>query len=196
MIKFSSFALFVGLTVLSGCATTYTYDGKKYNSAAEFHSAVDQDLSMRRSTVTPLKEPLTDKMLVVAYASVNAMEAENERRFNKLNNASRPANTKEMQRNLSIFYHKAISSDCNSIKLRNIYKSVECREMDQTVLDIPASDAYDTFFFSESTEGTGQWLYVSKKHGKQVFAFDKSSLEPAARVRNYLSAVEALAIRN
>lgn len=183
--------------VLSGCATTfYTYSGNKYNSAEEFHAAVDQDNNIRLSTITPLKEPISSKSLIYAYAGVATIEAENERRFNKLNNKPRPTQTQEMQKNLSIGIHKAITTQCEFIKKRNIYKSVDCREMDQMTIDLPASDAYDTMFFSESDAGTGQWYYNSKKHGKQVFVFDMSSTDPVTRTRNYLSAVEALAVRN
>lgn len=56
----------MALLALTGCATTYTYDGQKYDSKEKFQQASDSALAAKLSTITPLSAPLTPKKLIFA----------------------------------------------------------------------------------------------------------------------------------
>lgn len=58
----------------------------------------------------------------------------------------------------------------------------------------PAAD-YDTLVWYEEAKGLGQWFYSSSKYGKQVFAWDRSSKDIQINTESFLSALQALAIR-
>lgn len=50
-------------------------------------------------------------------------------------------------------------------------------------------------YYVEPVQGAGQWFYTTAKGGKQVFAFDLSPTSATGRVKNYLDAVQAQAVR-
>lgn len=191
------FSVFAVVTI-AGCATTntYTLGAQKFNSAEEFQTAVDRENQERISSVISLKEPLSGKSLVVAFPSEKAIAIENERRFVSQNGRTRPDNVVEIHKNLSIHLTKTVMTTCEVIRKRNIYRSVDCRAVDEIVNDFSPSDNYDALFYSEPAHGSGQWFYASKKHGKQVFGFDMSAADMATRTRNYLSAIQAFAVRD
>ena len=58
----------------------------------------------------------------------------------------------------------------------------------------PTND-YDVMYFTSPGVGAEQYFYASTKHGKQVFAHDKSGLTSAAKVNAFIDAMQALAIR-
>jgi hypothetical protein len=58
----------------------------------------------------------------------------------------------------------------------------------------PSSDT-DVLYYTEPSQGTGQWFYATTKHGKQIFAYDRSGAGSTAKVHAFIDAVQALAIR-
>jgi hypothetical protein len=183
--------------VLSACAAapTYIMEGKKYDSAESFKRATDDLTKGMLAQITPLPRPLTGKKLVASFPSVAAQLAEAERRHVTIYNKPTPGRSIEQITALaqySLDMHRAIYE---AMAKRGIYQGVTIVES-KTLLNSmePAAD-YDVLYFTEGAVGMGQLFYASAKHGKQVFAFDKSAMSPEARANSMIEAVQVLAMR-
>ena len=195
MIK--KFVGLIAILALSGCATTYTYDGKKYDSNEKFQQAVDSSLSGKLSTITPLPTPLTQKKLLFAIPSEATLVTENVNRFTKINGKSPNAQQNEIFENLSKSTFKNIKVFFDAVQKKNIYSSVQFIEMQSMTASFPASADTDTLYFVEASQGAGQWFYTSLKHGKQIFAYDRSNRTPeGGGLPAFVDAVQAQAIRD
>lgn len=190
---------FVGLIVvvaLSGCAVTYRYDGQKYDSKEKFQQAVDSTISSALSNITPLPVPLTQKKLVFALPSEATLFDESTKRFVKLTGNQPTGNAKEILENLPRANLKGSKMFFDAIQKRNIYASTQFIEMQSMTGSFAASADTDTLYMVEPSQGSLQWYYTSLKHGKQIFAYDRSSGTPAGKVQAFLDAVQAQAVRD
>ncbi|MBA4265893.1 MAG: hypothetical protein C0453_12475 [Comamonadaceae bacterium] len=184
--------------ILTGCAAKafYTFEGARYEDEESFQAAVDMRRTAIVNNIKPLPSPVTDKKLIVAFASEAAIYQENLRRHQVQNGQPATGVALEQYRNLTKSNYKMVRSLFESIEKRGIYKEVIYRDMPTLVIAIePSSDA-DALFFTESGPGAGQYFYSSVKHGKQVFAFDRSAPTTEARTDAFIQAVQAMAIRN
>lgn len=194
MIK--KFASLIVTVALCGCATTYTYDGQKYDSKEKLQQAVDSKVSDVLSTITPLPTPLTQKKLVFAIPSEATVFAENVNRHVKMNGNPPNAQQNEMYENLTKSNYKNTKVFFDAVKRKNIYASAQFIEMQSMTGSFAASADTDTLYYAEPSQGSGQWYYNSFKNGKQIFAADRSSPTPAGKVQAFVDAVQAQAIRD
>jgi hypothetical protein len=189
----------VGLIVLvaiSGCAAVYTLEGQKYDSKEKFQRAVDSTNSVALSSIIPLPTPLTQKKLVFAMPSETVLYNENVRRFVTTNGRQPNTVQNEMAENLSKWAYKTVKVYFDAIQKRNIFASTQFIEMQSMTGSFAASADTDTLYFVEPSQGSGQWYYTSLKHGKQIFAYDRSSPTPAGKVQAFIEAAQAQAIRD
>lgn len=193
MIKFLSS---LGLALLlSGCASTYTLEGKKYDNEQAFQAAVDNERTQAVAQVQPLPAPLTKKKLIAAFPSEQALHAENSRRHTAI--AGRPPMGLAVEQiaNISKSNYKLTRVAFEGVQKRGIYSEVEIREMPSMVVSIEPSMDYDVLYYTEPSIGTGQFFYSSVKHGKQIFAFDRSGEGVTGKVKAFVEATQVQAIK-
>lgn len=193
MIK--KFSILIASVILSGCAVTYTYDGEKYNSKEKFQQAIDSKVSDVLSTITPLPSPVTQSKLIFSIASEAVFLDESTKRFIKAQGTQPTGAAKEILENLSKSNYKNTKVFFDALKKKNIYTSVQFIEMQSMTGSFAASADTDTLYFVEPSQNSGQWFYTSLKHGKQIFAYDRSNPTPAGKVQAFIDAVQAQAIR-
>ena len=186
----------VFLVVLNGCAVTYRFEGQKYDSKEKFQQAVDSSMSNALSTITPLPSVLTQRTLVFAIPSETSLFNETLRRHIALNGGQPNSQQTEVYVNLARSTHTAIKVFFDAVQKKNIYASTQFIDMQSITGAIAASPDKDTLYFVEPTQGSGQWFYDSQKHGKQIFAYDRSSPTPAGKLQAFVDAVQAQAIRD
>lgn len=194
MIK--KFVALIVLVALSGCAGTYTYKGQKYDSKEKFQQAVDSSISETLSGIAPLPSPLTQKKLVFALPSKTTIVNESVRRFVEINGRQPNTLQNELVENLSESNYKNIKVYFDAIQKRNIFASTQLIEMQSMTGSFAASADTDTLYMVEVSQGSGQWFYTSLKHGKQIFAYDRSSPTGAGKVQAFVDAVQVQAIRD
>jgi len=190
---------FVGLIVLvalSGCAAVYQYNGQKYDSKEKFQQAVDSSLSGALSTITPLPAPLTQKKLVFAIPSETTAFNEQVRRHVALNGSQPNALQNEMYENQTKSNYKNVKVYFDALQKKNIYASTQFIEMQSPTGSFAASADTDALYYAEPSQGSGQWYYTSLKHGKQIFAYDRSSPTLPGKLQAFVDAVQAQAIRD
>ena len=180
----------------SGCAVTYTYEGKKYSSKEDFHRGVDSTLSTALTTIAPLSAPVTTKRLVFGIPSETAMYAENVRRFVAIQGTQPIGNAKEIIENLTKSNYKNSKVFFDAAQKKNIYTSIQFVDFDTMTGSIEPSSTSDAVYYVEASQGSGQWYYASAKHGKQVFAYDRSSPTPAGKMNGFVDGLQAQAIRD
>lgn len=188
-------SLFI-VIALSACAVTYTYEGQNYDSKEKFHQAVDSSISGWLSTVTPLPTPLTQKKLVFAIPSEAALINESVKRFVATQGSQPTGPAKEILENLPKSTYKTIKVFYDAVQKKNIYASTQFIEMQSITGSFAASPDTDTLYMVEPSEGSNQWYYTSFKHGKQIFAYDRSNPTAAGKIQAFLDAVQAQAIRD
>lgn len=189
---------FAGLFVvvaLSGCAVNYTYEGQKYDSKEKFQQAVDATVVGALSGITPLATPLTQKKLVFAMPSEATLIDESTKRFVKTQGTQPIGPAKEILENIPRSTYKNIKVFHDAVQKRNIFTSTQFVEMQSMTGSFAASADTDTLYMVEPSQGSGQWYYTSLKHGKQIFAYDRSSPTSAGKVQAFIDAVQAQAIR-
>ena len=184
------------ITALSGCAVNYTYEGQKYDSKEKFQQAVDSTMSGALSGIAPLPRPLTQKKLVFAIPGETTLVDETTKRFVMAQGTQPIGPAKEIIENLSKSSYKNHKIFFDAIQKRNIFASVHFIDMQSMTGSFAASVDSDTLYVIEPTQGSGQWYYTSLKHGKQIFAYDRSSPTPAGKVQAFIEAVQAQAIRD
>ena len=185
----------IALVALSGCAVHYTWEGQKYDSKEKFHQAIESSMSSALSTIAPLATPLTQRKLVFAMPSEATLLNENVRRHAVLNGSQPNVQQTEMYVNLAKGAVTSIRVYFDAIQKKNIYGSVQFIGMQSTTGSYAASPDTDVLYYVEPSQGSGQWYYVSHKHGKQVFAVDRSSPTPAGKIQAFVDAAQAQAVR-
>jgi hypothetical protein len=194
MIK-KSLIIVAVLFFVSGCASHYFLDGKKYDDEEVFQTAVEAKRQVALDSIQPLSAPLTKKRLIVAIPSEQTIFAENSRRHQASTGQELRGVGIDQNRNLSKANFKMNKIWFEAIQKKKIFSSVEIRETDTPVNSLEPSPEYDVMYFSEPAIGAGQYFYSSTKHGKQVFAYDQSQPGTTARVASFIAAVQALAVR-
>jgi hypothetical protein len=180
----------------SGCATSYTLEGKKYDSQEKFQQAVNEARGITLQAINPLNEPVTSKKLIVLIPSEQAIKEETFKRFSATENRSPIGVQVEIIENLSKSNYKMTRVFFEAIQRRNIFRDVEIRDNLSMIGSIEPSANYDVMYYTEPSVSSGQYFYSSVKHGKQAFAFDRSSIDGVQRVKSFVDAVSALAIRD
>lgn len=188
----------IGLVVifLSGCAVNYTYEGKAYPTKEEFFEAIDASIANSLSGIEPLPEPLTDKSLIFALPSEEIFVAETFKSTATLQGSQPTGLQKEVLENLIHANYRNTLVFLRAIEKRNIYASTSFVEMQSVSGSLEASDNTDVLYYVEPTLGSGQYFYSSFEHGKQVFAYDRSSPTSEGKVRAFIDAVQLLAVRD
>ena len=92
--------------------------------------------------------------------------------------------------------YKGIKAFFDAVQKRNIYASTQFVDMQSTTGSFAASADTDTLYIVVPAPNSTQWYYASLKHGKQIFAYDRSSPTPAGKVQAFVEAVQAQAIRD
>lgn len=181
--------------ILGGCAATYTLDGQKYKNSTEFQSAVDAQRNTALTSIKPLPKPLTPKKLIAAIPSEQSLYTENIRRVTAANGSPPNGISLEIIENLTKSNYKLIKIFYEGTAQRNIYTSVEIRNMPSMITSLEPSKEYDVIYYTEPSVGSGQYFYASIKHGKQIFSFDRSQTGPDGKIKAFVEAIQALAIR-
>ena len=182
--------------MLSGCAVTYTYEGQKYDSKEKFHQAVESSTAAMVAAVVPLPKPLTQKKLIFAMPSEAALIEESTKRFVKMQGTQPIGAAKEIIENIPKSTFRNIKVFYEGVQRKNIYSSVQFIEMQSMTGSFAASDDADALYMVEPAAGSAQWYYVSLKHGKQIFAYDRSAPTGTGKVQAFIEAVQTQAIRD
>ena len=194
MIKLT--ALVLAALTLTGCAATYTLDGNKYDSSASFQNAVEAQRANAIASVKKLPQPLNTKKLIAALPSEQTLLEENIRRVTKNNGTSPSGITMELIINLTKSNYKLSKVFYEAVQARGIYSEVEIRDMPSMAISLEPSKDYDVIYYTEPALNTGQYFYASAKHGKQIFAFDRSVVGIEAKTNAFIEAVQAQAIKD
>jgi hypothetical protein len=101
----------------------------------------------------------------------------------------------DQYRNLAKSHFKLVKVFFEAVQKRGIYSVVTINETGTMVNSLEPTNEYDVMFYTEPGIGAGQYFYASSKHGKQVFASDRSGTTPTAQTNAFVEAVQALAIR-
>lgn len=182
---------------LVGCGSVYyTLDGQKYANKELFHQAVDANVATTLNGVQPLPRPISDKSLVFAIPSAATLVDESKNRFAKQQGNPPSGSALEILENVPLANFKNLRVFGTAIQRKNIFRSVEFVETNSMTGSIAPTSTADVLQYVEPSLGSGQWFYSSAKHGKQVFAFDRSQAGYAGKVQAFLEAVQANAVRD
>ena len=185
---------------LSGCTVTtfYTYDGKKYDSKESFQQTVDTNVTEVLAGITPLPVPVSKKKLLFAIASASAIKAEITARFIKSDGNQPNDRMREVIDTMSKSSHKEVKVFYDAVQKKNIYSSVQYLEMQSTTASFATSSETDTFYYNltDLNQVSAQWVYHSSKGDKQLFTYDTSAPSAGGKVKAFVDAVLAQAIRD
>ena len=191
------FLVIFGIAVaLSGCAATYTLEGAKYDNKEAFRSAAETHRSAALANIQPLPKSLTDKSLIFAFPSAEVLITASKQRFTKIENRQPTGIAKEILENIPYVNHRLITVFGDAVERRGIYKSVKHISLESMNSHIQPTTNEDVIYFIEPTLNSGQWFYASIKHGKQVFAYDRTREGIDGKISAFLEAVQAQAIRD
>ena len=188
--------IFSVATLLAGCTTTYTYNGRQYQGEQAFVMAVDSSLTESLASIQPLTKPVSTKTLVFAIPSQQSVFEQSVANFVKIAGRAPSGEAEVIVRNLSASNYKGIRSFYEIVKRKNIYQEVTLLERITSTGDLQAGLNQDVLYWSEPQLGSGQWYYVTSKSGKQVFAFDRGGATMADRSNAFAQAVQVFAIRD
>ena len=182
---------------LCGCAPRpfYKLEGARYDDPESFLAAQDALNERILASVTPLPKPVTKKKLVVMYPSAQAVGDENVRRFTNLNERSPAKWQEEQMRTMGKRAATDMRGLIDVIRKRGIYPEVDFRSSPSMVNSIEPGPEFDVLYYTEASQGTGQTFYASVKHGRQVFASDRTGTTPEAKAKAFIDAVQLMAIR-
>jgi hypothetical protein len=179
---------------LGGCATFYTLEGQRYNSKEEFQRASESMMTGAVAQISPLPSPLTNRKLIFAMPTEQAISQETINRATRANGALNSTQT-ELLQNISKHNHRSVRAFFEAVQKRGIYSSLQLMELPSMVISIEPTSDTDVIYMTEPAAGSGQWFYASGKHGRQVFAYDRSGVGPAAKAQAFVDAAQLLAIR-
>lgn len=183
--------------LLSGCTATYTLEGQKYGSAEAFQTAVDDLNVASLRVIEPLPAPVTNKRLVFALASKEAIIAASRANFEKAQGRPPTGLADEILRTVPVGNWKMIRVFGEAVQRRNIYQGVRFIDLDTTApSSIAASAQEDVLYYYETDPRSSAWFYVSQKGGKQLFSYDRSLPGPDGKVRAFVDAVQLQAVRD
>jgi len=183
-------------SALAGCVNTYNLDGRLYKGESDFQTAVNQSNSGALSQVKKLPAPLTEKKLVALMPSEAALLAENTKRIVTATRSAPQGQHAVIIENLTRSNYKMTRVMFEALEKRGIYKEVEIRDASSMSVSAEPSPEYDVIFYTEPALNTGQYFYSSSKHGKQIFAYDRSGEGPVNKINAFIEAAQSMAIRN
>ncbi len=190
-------ALLIGVVgLLGGCATTYKYEGKTYDTKEKMYVAIDEHVTRVLATVTPLPKPLTQKKLIFAIPSLPVFTEVARQTYIKREGKEATEQAIEVGRNIDRGNLKLVKVFYDAVQKRNIYASTQFLEMESGAVNIPASEDADSLYYFVGGVGSAQWFYATNKNGKQVFSYDRSDPTPEGKVKAFVEAVQAQAIRD
>lgn len=192
----TAIVIFSAATLLAGCASTYTYNGKQYQGDQAFVAAVDSSLAESLAAIQPLAKPVSTKTLVFAIPSQQSVFEQSVANIVKARGRAPSGEEEVLVRNISTANYKGIRNFYEIIKRKNIYQEVTLLERTTATGDLQAGLNQDVLYWSEPQLGSGQWYYVTSKSGKQVFAFDRGGATMADRSNAFAQAVQVFAIRD
>lgn len=190
------FAAFIIAILFTGCAATYTLGAKKYENEQSFQAAIESERLEAIQQVKPLPSALTTKKLIAALPSESAIYEENSKRHTLITGRPLFGIAIEQNKNLSKAAYKLNRVFFEGLEKKRVYTTVEILDMPSMSVSIEPSIEYDVIYFTEPSVGSGQYFYASAKHGKQVFAFDRSGDGVTAKVNAFIDAAQAQAIRD
>lgn len=196
MITKSSLSVIALSLFLSGCAATYTFDGSKYDNKQSFHAAVENKRTSSLAKIQPLQKPLTERNLIFATPKAEVLIAASKQNFTKIEGRQITGIAAEILENVTLANHKMAVIFGDAIEKRGIYQSVRQVSLDSMDSSLQPTAKDDVIYYTEPTIGSGQWFYASSKHGKQVFAFDRSKPGADGKINAFLDAAQAQAIRD
>ncbi|MET1078578.1 MAG: hypothetical protein ABWY06_11230 [Pseudomonas sp.] len=185
------------LLLLTGCATppTYIYGDQTYYSPEAVLGAIDIDLINTLASIQPLPAPLTQRKLIYAVPSESIVIAEAKNQYIKNNRQPAQGAALISLETLATGNYKSLKLGHAAVDKRNIYSSVQWVTMQAMTGEFPASPETDVLYYTQASQDSGQWFYVSYKHGKQIFAHDRSAPESLGKINAFIEAVQAQAIR-
>jgi hypothetical protein len=187
-------ALLAVSLALYSCTANYMMDGVRYQGSDNFQMGVDQQVGQALAQVTPLTKPLTTKKLIVLIPSESAILSENIKRSTALRGIAPSSLALEMIENISKSTYKTMIVLHHGLRKRGVFSEVVINESPSMSNSIEPSKEYDVLYFTEPSQGSGQYFYSSVKHGRQVFPWDRSG-SGVGRLNSFIESVQALAIR-
>ena len=181
---------------LSGCAATYSLEGVKYDNKESFHAAVESQKTASLANIQPLQRSLTERNLIFAFPKAEVLIETSKQRFAKIEGRQPMGIASEILENVPLANHKLSVVYGDAIEKRGIYQSVKQVPLDSMDSTLQPTAKDDVLYYTEPTIGSGQWFYASAKHGRQVFAFDRSKSGIDGKISAFLDAVQAQAIRD
>ena len=192
----TAIVIFSAATLLAGCASTYTYNGKQYQGEQAFVAAVDSGLAESLAAIQPLAKPVAIKTLVFAIPSQQSVFEQSVANIVKARGRAPSGEEEVLVRNISTANYKGIRNFYEIVKRKNIYQEVTLLERTTSTGDLQAALNQDVLYWSEPQLDSGQWYYVTNKSGKQVFAFDRGGATVPDRSNAFAQAVQVFAIRD
>lgn len=190
--------LSIGALFLAGCGTNIIYNigDKTYDDPDDFIQAGEENNLAVKRAILPLQKKLTDKKLIIVFASKDAIMANStaqaEARIKKKLNEDLIENHETM----AIYSVNGVKNMYEAASIKGIYSHVVYRETNTLTNSLAPAADYDTLAWYQENGGVGQWFYSSAKYGKQIFVFDQTSKEASVKTEAFLSALQALAIRD
>ena len=134
----TAIVIFSAATLLAGCASTYTYNGKQYQGEQAFVAAVDSGLAESLAAIQPLAKPVSTKTLVFAIPSQQSVFEQSVANIVKARGRAPSGEEEVLVRNLSTANYKGIRNFYEIIKRKNIYQEVTLLERTTATGDLQA----------------------------------------------------------
>lgn len=173
-------------TALGGCANFYTYDGKQYNSRADFLGAVDASNQAGVNAIVPLPAPVAKKTLIFALPTRDAVTQQSIRNFTSMKGSAPMANQVELFNDLAEAATRGMRYLHDGVVRRNIYSEVRLLPVDSLMVQPAPSEREDILFYNESTAGAGQWYFANARYGRQVLPWDRGQATIPLRLKAFV----------
>lgn len=182
-------------TALAGCASFYTYDGKQYNSRAEFLGAVDAGNQAGVNAIVPLPAPVAKKTLIFALPTQATVTQQSIRNYTSMKGSAPMANQVELFNDLAEAATRGMRYLHDGVVRKNIYSQVRLLPVDSLMAQPTPSEREDVLFYNESAPGAGQWYFANAKYGRQVLPWDRAQPTIPLRLKAFVDSVQLQAIR-
>lgn len=189
--------ILIALTLaLTGCAATYTYDGKQYPNAEQFRAAIDSANVGAASQIVPLPAPVTKRRLALGFPSTEVINAASVRNHTVARGSPPMGLAIEQYQVLADGADRGSRGTFEAIKRRGIYPSVRYIPLDSMTASPAPSESEDVLYYNETSPGAGGWYYATTKGGRQVFAWDRVKSTMNERAQAFIDALQLQAIRD
>lgn len=191
-------ALLLAAAVLgvTGCAQTYTYDGKQYNSRQDFLGAVDSLNQAAVNSIAPLPSPVSKKRLVFAVPTHAAVLQASIASHTTRTGMAPHGPQLTVYADLAEAAVRGIRYLHDASARRNIYSQVRLLQVDSLMAQPAPSAEEDVLYYNEPNLGAGQWYFGSAKIGRQAFAFDRAQPTMNLRAKAFVESLQLQAIRD